>query len=319
MNRRLLVAAQLVFAALVLWFVHRQMAPIWDDVRASAATVELRWLPLAVASLLVLLTHAVLIETWRRVLAAWSAPLAFVDAARVWTVSNLARFLPGPVWQIGAMSALARREGASAVAATGSSLLIAIVNVTVGFAVVFATGARALDVVRDGGRAAGVLAAVIALGVVLAVPIVVPRLAALAARVTRRPVSVGAVPPRVIWFTVVGTGLQWLAYGLAFRLFAQALLGDRATGAVLPYVAVYTSAYLLGYINPFAPGGLIVRETALQVGMTAFGLASSADAALVAIASRLWLTLLEVTPGLVFLGASAASRPPQLRNDVPTE
>jgi hypothetical protein len=223
------------------------------------------------------------------------------------------------VWQIGAMSALAKREGASAVAAAGSSIVIAIVNVTVGFAVVFVTGAGALDVVREGGRTAGVVAAAVALGVVLSVPVVVPRLARLASRVSGRRLAVAAVPPRIIWMTAAGTGAQWLLYGVAFRLFADAVVGERATGAVLPYVAVYTSAYLLGYINPLAPGGLVVREAALVAGMTAFGLASTADATLVAFASRIWLTLLEVTPGLVFLGASAASRPPQLPKDVPSD
>jgi uncharacterized membrane protein YbhN (UPF0104 family) len=118
--------------------------------------------------------------------------------------------------------------------------------------------------------------------------------------------------------TALGTGVQWLLYGVAFRLFADAVVGERATGAVLPYIAVYTSAYLLGYLNP-APGGLVVREAALAALMTKFGLASAADATLIAFASRLWLTLLEVTPGLLFLGAGAASRPPQLPNDVPSE
>jgi hypothetical protein len=317
-RRTLLVAAQLAFAALVVWFVVHTLAPHWDGVRDRLTTVRPRWVPLIAASALVLFTHALLIQTWRSVLRAWSSPLSFVDAARVWSVSNLARFLPGPAWQIGAMSALAKREGASGMAAAGSSIIIAIVNVLVGFAIVFATGARVLEEGRSGGIAAGVAAAATALVAVLTLPIVVPWAAGTAARLTKRSLAVTAVPPRIIWITAAGTGAQWLLYGVAFKLFAIALLGDDATGALLPYLAVYTSAYLVGYVNPLAPGGFVVRELAIGAGMVAFGLASEPDAAFVAVASRLWLTLLEVVPGLLFLAAGAASRSPHLPNDVPS-
>ena len=315
-RRPVIIAAQVAFAAIVVWLVVRTLGPYWSDVADRLTTLQPRWLPLAAASLLVLATHALLIETWRRVLDAWSSPLAFVDAARVWSVSNLARFLPGPAWQIGAMSALAKREGASAVAAAGSSIIIAIVNVLVGFAIVFATGARALELGGPGGTTAGVIAAGIALVTVASLPLVVPRAARLATRLTKRPMAIAAVPARIIWITAAGTGAQWLLYGVAFKLFCTSLLGEAATGAVLPYLAVYTSAYLIGYVTPWASGGLVVREAALYKGLTAFGLASLPDAVFVAVASRLWLTILEVVPGLVFLAVGAATRPPQLPKDV---
>ena len=317
-RRPLVIAAQLAFVALVVWLAARDLRPYWADVQLRLTTARPDWLLLLAASAAVLTTHAILVETWRRVLREWSSPLTFVDAARVWSVSNLARFLPGPVWQIGAMGVLARREGASAVAAAGSSIVIAIVNVLVGFAVVFATGVRMLDVGSTDGATAGALAAAVALVAVVSLPIVVPRASRLATRLTGRTMSVSAVPPRIIWITAVGTCAQWLLYGVAFKLFCIALLGDAATGALVPYVAVYTGAYLLGYINPLAPAGLGTREWALSEGLSSFGLASVPDAWFVAVASRLWLTLLEVVPGLLFLAAGAASRSPQLPNDVPS-
>ena len=316
MRKRLVIAAQLALAALVIWLVVDTLGPHWNEVGGRLTSLRPRWIPLIVASLLVLSTHALLVQTWRSVLRAWSSPLPFIDAARVWSVSNLARFLPGPVWQIGAMGALARREGASAVAAAGSSIIIAIVNVLVGFAIVFATGARVLDAGINGGIVAGVLATTVALIAVVSLPIVVPWATRTAARITKRPLTVIAVPPRIIWITAAGTGAQWLIYGVAFKLFCTSLLGDAATGGALPYLAVYTSAYLVGYVTLVAPGGLVVREAAITAGMTSFGLATLPDALFVAVASRLWLTLLEVTPGLLFLAAGAATRPPQLRKDV---
>jgi hypothetical protein len=55
-----------------------------------------------------------------------------------------------------------------------------------------------------------------------------------------------------------------------------------------------------------------VREVFLVAGLTGLGLADPPTATLLAVASRLWLTALELAPGLAFLAVGAArplSRP----------
>ena len=47
----------------------------------------------------------------------WSA----ASAARIWTVSNLGKYLPGKVWAIAGMALMARQAGVSPAAATGSA------------------------------------------------------------------------------------------------------------------------------------------------------------------------------------------------------
>jgi uncharacterized membrane protein YbhN (UPF0104 family) len=117
--------------------------------------------------------------------------------------------------------------------------------------------------------------------------------------------------------TAAGSAVAWGLYGLAFRWFATGI-SDRTTGDTSVYIAVYTGSYLLGYLALFAPGGLGVREAALAAAMTRLGLASAPDALLIAFASRLWLTVLEVVPGLVFLAHDGARRRnPRTPNDVP--
>ena len=51
----------------------------------------------------------------------------------------------------------------------------------------------------------------------------------------------------------------------------------------------------------YAPGGVGVREAVLVLAMPRFQLASVADAAVIAVASRLWLTVLEIVPGVLLL------------------
>jgi hypothetical protein len=127
-----------------------------------------------------------------------------------------------------------------------------------------------------------------------------PRFLGLVARVTRRPIAARTLPASALWTAALANVVAWMLYGVAFRIFAAATLGE-ATGATAGYIAVYTASYLFGYLAVFAPGGFGVREGALVALMPQLGLASVGDAVLLAALSRLWLTILEIVPGLLFL------------------
>jgi uncharacterized membrane protein YbhN (UPF0104 family) len=57
-----------------------------------------------------------------------------------------------------------------------------------------------------------------------------------------------------------------------------------------------------------APGGIGARETAMIGLLLSLHLASPADAALLATTTRIWLTVLEILPGLVFLPGTSLRR-----------
>jgi len=304
---RLFVAAQLVFIAAVLWFAFVQLARQWDAVRASAGAVHPEWWRVAASAVLVLASYALLVETWRSTLRAWSSSLSFFEAARISVISNLGKYLPGKVWQIAAMGVMAKERGVSPVAATSSSLLVNAASILSGFTIVLLTGARVLDLSGAPGRAIAIGLVVLA-GVGLAsLPLLVPRLAALASRVTGRTLAVPTVPMRAVVVATVGTAVAWVLYGIAFRWFARGVLGD-VGGGLAPWIAVYAVSYLVGYLAVFAPGGIVVREAMLVASLGALGLVATADAVVLAVASRLWLTVLEVLPGLLFLARDALRR-----------
>jgi len=116
-----------------------------------------------------------------------------------------------------------------------------------------------------------------------------------------------SVPATSIWTAAVASALSWLFYGIAFQLFVRGLLGH-APGEMSLYIAVYTAAYILGFISPIAPAGLGVREFTLAAFMTQLGLANEADAALVAIAARLWLTIVELVPSGLYIAAGTTRK-----------
>lgn len=294
-----LAIAQWIFAVAVVAYAAVVLHGQWRAIQSRLASISADPLLLLAASLIVLLTYAVLIETWRRVLAAWDARLPWPTAARIWFASSLGKYVPGSIWAIAALGVMARESGASAVAAAGSSIVVNLLNLASGLAVVLVLASRLVP-------HAAVFAALTAAAILsaLAAPALLPVAARAASRVLRRDVRVPTIPAATVWQALIGTGAAWVGYGVAFYIFAVAILGASAVhGSFVLYIAAYTAAYIVGFVAPFAPAGLGVREIGIIEGLPLLGLTSHGDAVILALTSRLWLTLLEVAPGLVALAA----------------
>jgi len=284
-----------LFTAAVLAFVALKLAQQWPAVRDALGQATPDWAALGASGIVVLLTYALLIETWRIVLAGWGHPLPFWDAARIWTISNLGKYIPGKVWALSAMAVMSEARGVSPVVAAAASLLITIINTVVGFVVVAATGARVLDLPPVA------IAAIAAAGIaVVLAPPLLPRFGALAGRMLGREVVIPHLPFSAVALSAVATAAAWLGYGLAFRLFVAGVLGA-APGSYALYTAVFAGSYLVGFVALFAPGGVGVREVVMAAGLRRAGFATG-PAYLVVVASRLWLTVLEIVPALLFIG-----------------
>ena len=317
-RRRIFLAAQLIAAALLAWFIGRTLAAQWAAFRAQPLTVTPRWEHIAAGSAMILGAHMVLVQTWRLMVRSWGADMPFWTAARVWSVSNLGKYLPGRIWQITAMAAMATRAGVAAVVSTGSAVLGTIINIACGIAVVLVIGWRWIDQIREDARIAAIALLALVVIAILSLPFLLPRLNAIAARLTGRLIAFEAPPGRIVVTGIVGNLLSWLMYGIAFMWLVSGVLGE-SPGSPWLYVAVNAAAYVLGYIVLFLPAGLGVREGAMAVLLTSLGLATPKQALLVAVASRVWLTLLEIIPALLFVALDAArrNRSAKIPRDVP--
>jgi hypothetical protein len=214
-------------------------------------------------------------------------------ATRIWLVSNLARWIPA--MQIAAMGGLAKQAGASPFAAVGASLLIQVVNLLAGVAVVLLMASDAIPLAQPVVVALGGLAVAIAL-----IPRFLPAFARWIGARFGRVVSWPSIPYGTIVVVYAECAVAWVLYGLAFQLMVSAIFGS-ASGAARLYIAVYTASYGLGYIALPAPGGIGVREGAMIALLTKYGMATLADATVISVVSRVWLTVLENLPGLILL------------------
>jgi len=283
-----------VLVGAAYYLITKQITPHWPDIRAR----QFAWQagPLVLGSLIVLGTLTVLVGAWTASLRWCAALITALDAAKVWFTANLARFLPGGVWQFASLALMASRYGVSTAAATATVLLEQIVLLITGLAVV----AVFTPAVLHAAWWQGALVVAIILGIVI---LALPRPGGRLGRWLERYVpslkqvwsQLGA---RHLLLFIVILIVPWLMYGTAFRLLAIGLLGSVA-GSWGFYIAAFTGSYLAGVIAVFAPAGLFVREAALIGVLTP--VIGGGDAAILAVASRIWLTALEIVAGITVL------------------
>jgi hypothetical protein len=295
-----IIAAQAVAIGAAALFLITTARNAWPDL--SRFRIAPAPLPLLLASVLTAAAYFFLIGTWTTSLRWWSQLLAYRDAARMWFLTNLARFIPGTVWQFAGLGVMASRRGISPVAATGTLMLQQVGLLATGILLTVALAPQLLGN-WTAGIPHGVLIAIAVLGAAVFVwgfPRAARWLRPLTARVLKRDVVWLEPPVPQFAAYVVGLVLPWLAYGVAFWLFGRSLLADLAPGLVLA-TAAFTASYVAGIIAVFAPGGILVREAALVAALTP---QMGPDRAfLLAVGSRIWLVAVELITALIVLAA----------------
>lgn len=275
----LLVAAALVFLGLAI-------ARQWEQLRAFPW--ELRPFRLAFSALVHVGVLGFGVAIWGYALRQLQHRLPYRQLARVWFLSNLARYIPGKVWQFIGLAEMLRRERVPAIAGLTS------IVVYMGFALLSAWLVGVYLVPADAlGPFAQVLPAARVLSPLLVV-LVHPRILSGAIRVvgrlTRRPLMDWSGGWRSSLALLGATILLWLGFGAAFLLFVGGIVSAPGLGYAR-LTAVFALSFLAGYAVVIAPAGLGAKEGAMTALLAS--LLPISVAAAVALATRLWTMLAE--------------------------
>jgi hypothetical protein len=288
---------QAVAGVAVIGFVVRHLVRNWEAIKAEPVdwTLSPAWIVLSLV--LVLVTYALLAESWRRMLAGWGPLLRYLDAARIWVLSSMGKYLPGKIWAIAGMALLAERRGVSAAAATGSAILLQVVSIGTGALLVGITGMTALEAHWPGGRLA--VGLVLLASVVGLVAILWPPLAArLLARFQRGSDQRISPSPRAVGFGIIANLLAWAGYGVALWLLARGVLPNADLG-IADAIGAFAGSYIAGLLFLLAPGGLGVRE-GVFVWMLQDRI-GPANALVLAGVSRIGMTVADLLAALPFV------------------
>jgi uncharacterized membrane protein YbhN (UPF0104 family) len=285
------LAAVLVTAAFAFlgWRIYKN----WSDVRHFAWHVD----PLLLAASLV--AHVGVLATgtliWSRVVRRFDAPpVPAVDLLRVWSLSNLARYIPGSIFQFVAAAHLAGQRGLSKV------LLLASLAVHVGMTLLAAAilGVATLPLSSLGVKAPPPWAVwLLPLAVVFVHPAVLNGALRLLARVTRGEALVWRGSWLAgIWLLSLEVA-SWVLYGAAFWLFLRSL-APLPVSSIGPVIGVNAFSFIAGYVTP-APGGIGPREAMMTLLLAPYYPAGVAAA--VSTLARLWSIAAELGTAAVAL------------------
>lgn len=253
-NSLLRAAMILAGACAVLYFVRALVFAIGDFSDVGSPPRPRR---AALSFLLLLSTYFLTIEVWRAIVRRFGVPLRFRDAVRLWSFSNLGRYVPGKVWQVVGVAALGKRHGITPAKAGGISF--------VSLGLMIGTGAMLGALFLPGSGANGIALRVLALvsGAALVLPALFPRILPWIAN--RMPVKWGGgkriePPSRAFLLSVTfAFAVLWMLQGLSFFLLATSWT-DLSWREYPRVAGAYAVSYVAGLLALFAPGGIGVRE-----------------------------------------------------------
>jgi hypothetical protein len=240
--------------------------------------------------------------------------ISFRFAFYAWFVSNLARYIPGNIWQVAAMMVLVERQGVSKMNALLSQAVYAVVALSV--AALF--GLTLLPFAREYLLFAALLFA--GLIIFFALPPVFRLMLHITARATQLIRKKTIVEPGKLPRTSFTRGLlpplcssaMWTINGCAFYLFVRSL-ADISPTQLPSFIAMNAAAYFIGYVSFITPSGLGFREGALAFMLASF-LPPPFSAVPVAVAlsflTRIWSTVGEMLGvGIALWGAPRKLHP----------
>ncbi|WP_420127058.1 lysylphosphatidylglycerol synthase domain-containing protein [Longimicrobium sp.] len=288
--RRLLGA--LLIAATV-WWLGRLIADNWAQLRGYDWRVDPALLAASVVAHVAVLGWGVWV--WSRILRHFDhPPVRLGMLQRIWWLSNLARYVPGKVFQFIAVAQLSRGAGLS------GAVMLTSMLVHTGMALLSAAVVAAWTLAGDvlPGIDPRWLMAVATIGAALAVhPAFLNHLLALIPRLLKKEV----IRWNAGWMDGLGllglSVVSWMFYGVAYHLFVASLADVPWT--LLPQMAgVNAFSFFIGYASVL-PGGMGLREFAMAELLQPY--LPAGVAAVLAIASRLWTIAAEL------IGGSAAA------------
>jgi len=282
-------AVKVLLGGLVLFFLGLSIYRGWHD--ASPFQWNARPWPLVVSFTLALAFWLMTGGEWNIIVRYLGGTLALRKGLKIYFLSNLGWYLPGKVWYAVGRAYLGQQEGVSVGVISTSVLMEMALSLT--SSALMATLALPLVSPLLGAKSLYLGVAVLVLGLAVLHPALMKPALTLLERLLPGPKRTMNPPLRylVMMGLLVGYLFIWGFVGAAFFILLNAIYP--LSLAWLPTVAaIYAVSWMAGFLAPFAPSGLGVREGAMILLLGRYLPVPAVTAA--AILFRLWLILAEV-------------------------
>ena len=264
------VASVVLMAAIFGWMGTR-IRKHWDDI--SGHVHDIRWTRFFIAALLfAVFLFAFRALVWRRILKRFGYRLPIAPAARIWSTSEMARYIPGAIMQVAGRVYLVKPYGVPGSVCAASQMLelitFLVANLLLGFSCLVVFGARHLS-----GQAKGwvyILALLLPLLALLLHPKIFYSLVNRVMARLKKPALTSRLSgwelSRLLVWNILGLLVQSVA---VFLIVADPLKLHWDKWYVV--TGAYSLAWCAGFLAVLNPAGLGVRE-AVFVGIMLFAL-----------------------------------------------
>ncbi|MCB0199076.1 MAG: flippase-like domain-containing protein [Anaerolineae bacterium] len=251
---------QALAVVIVLLFWAQTLASNWQELANFSWHVSWPWL---LASLALLVVQMVLLASiWWRALCLMGAPVGWRLGTSLWLKTQIARYVPGGIWDIAGRLALGHEAGISVRAMSASIVLEMVLQVL--SASIFLLVALLIRANAEPTLYVPLAALLLLASVVFLMPPVFRRLINWGLRVLRRePLDITATYGDML--VLFGARLVGhLMLGVGFVLFARGV--SEITWQQAPaMIAAYVGAWLIGFLAVVVPMGIGVREGVLAL------------------------------------------------------
>ena len=263
-------------------FLGWQLSKNWQEVQKYHWQLRPDWAAAAVILLLIALAADIFI--WNLTLRKLGGRLTFRQAAPIYMIAFVARYLPGKVASLAARLLLTERQGVSRARALGSILAELLLRVVAALLVFAGT----LPFWSQTGKLSQAypLFVLIPLGLAVLHPRVLQWLLDLSLRrLKREPIKIPFTFSDILLLLAL-LCLRWVEYGLGFYCLAGAVT-PALHGQVIALTGMAAATWAVGFLSVIAPGGLGLSE-----GLLAYLLAQYLPlgvATIIALLSRVWM------------------------------
>lgn len=255
-----------ITAAIFFW-IFKPIVQQWDQVHQRVLAID-AWRFVVASIMFAGFLFVFRVLSWRKLLQAFGHDLPLAPTTRIWSTSELARYVPGVIWQVVGRVFLVRPYGVSASVCSASQVLELVIfllaNVLVAIGCLIWLGNKQLQ-----GEARFWLLSTVAL-VPLLIVLLHPRVFFRVLNRILESMNNPRLTPQVRKRTLSGLAI-WSILGLLWQSLAVWLLVSEALGLPLTKWWVVAGAYCLawcaGFLAVWAPGGIGVRELVFITAM----------------------------------------------------
>jgi len=290
---------QFFLIALIFYFLFKSLLANWSQIKDF--NWQFNYYLLILSFVIQILALFWLVKIWQRMLRHTGSSVSYFKLFKVWFFTDLAKYIPGKVWQFLGMIYMLEKQGVPKMNTFSTAVLAQSSSVISGlFISVIFLGADLYSRFFSTNPGLIVAGTVLSLGVLVffCYPKVLERILNWGLGILKKEkISLDITVKDVIIY-LLSYSLSWLLFGLAFLIFVKSMA--QADFNMYPTLTgAFAFSLNIGFLAIFTPGGIGVREGVLVFLLSSFF--PLPVSTLISLLSRLWMTVGELLCFLIAL------------------